>query len=245
MKAKVLLYDIETSPLVGLTWGRYEQNVAKIIRDREVLSIAWKWADAPRVYCLDRKGSMEVDGDRGILEQFAKEFEKADVVVAHNLKKFDHKVVKSRMLKHGLAPVKPLMMVDTLVEARTHFSFSGGNGLEALCEFLGIGEKLKHQGINMWWDCMQDKHSAWQEMIRYNKHDVFPLLDGLYKRLEPWVSNRPALARLYNETLPHGTCPFCASTKTRKRGFNVSMRGRTQRHQCSDCSRFYSTPEDK
>jgi hypothetical protein len=48
----VLLYDLETSPNIGYTWGTRETDVIKIIHPRQIISIAWKWLGETEVKVL-------------------------------------------------------------------------------------------------------------------------------------------------------------------------------------------------
>ena len=49
-KPKILLYDIEVSYTVGAVWGLYEQNVAHVLREPYILTVAWKWLGEKQVY---------------------------------------------------------------------------------------------------------------------------------------------------------------------------------------------------
>ena len=40
---KILIVDIETTPLTSYTWGIYEQNVIKVVKDWKILCFAYKW----------------------------------------------------------------------------------------------------------------------------------------------------------------------------------------------------------
>ena len=42
-KPKILVYDLENSPLVSYTWGLYEQNVVGVQKDWYIMSFAYKW----------------------------------------------------------------------------------------------------------------------------------------------------------------------------------------------------------
>ena len=53
-KAKILIYDLETSPNQGYTWGKYEQNVIQFTKEWELLSFAYKWLGEKKVKCLAR-----------------------------------------------------------------------------------------------------------------------------------------------------------------------------------------------
>mmetsp|Transcript_9712 Transcript_9712/g.39502 ORF Transcript_9712/g.39502 Transcript_9712/m.39502 type:complete len:331 (-) Transcript_9712:73-1065(-) len=66
----------------------------------------------------------------------------------HNLKAFDCKVIDSQFTKAGLAPPKPLAVVDTLPLLKKKFGQRAGNlKLARLGEYFGLGEE-QHRSID-------------------------------------------------------------------------------------------------
>jgi len=43
MKEKILLFDIETAPLLSEAWGYYEQTALRVVRASYLISFAYKW----------------------------------------------------------------------------------------------------------------------------------------------------------------------------------------------------------
>lgn len=230
---KILLYDIETSPNVGLTWGKYEQTVLKFLARRQVLSISYAYAGSPTIYCETREGQ---ESDKQLVTRLVKLINDADIVVAHNGDSFDNKVARTRALFHGLPTIKKLASVDTLRVARSQFMFDG-NSLGDLAEFLGIGKKLPTSGLSLWEGCMRDDAASWREMRRYNKHDV-RLLAGVYGRLRPWIDTHPNIAKLINPLKKTVSCINCDGLNIRKQG----MRGAQQRWVCNACGKWFTAP---
>lgn len=239
MSAKILLYDLETTPSLGYTWAKYDQTVLKFVKHRELLSVAWKWVGSKDVHVATREGE-KTDRDLAILLRNL--FQEADMLVAHNGDVFDKKIAKTRMIAHGLKPVKQLISVDTRLAARRYFDFNG-NGLNDLCGFFGIGSKLPTQGIDLWFGCMKDDSKAWGIMAKYNRHDVV-LLDKVYERLRPWIENHPNIGRLLNPATP-GVCPACGSANVIKNGIRPSMQTIQQRWVCKDCGHQFVTAYKK
>lgn len=235
-KSKILLYDIETTPNLGYTWGKYDQVVLSYVKEREMLSFAYKWLGEKRVHCVTRKGEKT---DKNLVKKLASILDKADITVAHNGDKFDRAIVKTRMLYWEMRPLKPNCSVDTYRVAKAYFNFNG-NGLNDLCSFLKIGKKLPHKGIDMWLGCMADKRQSWEEMVRYNTHDVV-LLEPVYNRLQPWIENHPNVAKLLNPGSALNDCPNCASKDTMKYGFRVTGQSLQQRWLCKACGRNFLT----
>src|SRR5882762_5134241 len=95
-KPKILFYDLETSYTVGAVWGLYKQNVAAVLRDPYILTVAWKWGDEKIVHVKSLRDfklyKKDKKNDRDIVEFIRKElFDKADIIVAHNGNSFDQK----------------------------------------------------------------------------------------------------------------------------------------------------------
>jgi predicted RNA-binding Zn-ribbon protein involved in translation (DUF1610 family) len=232
-KPRILLYDLETSPNLGYTWGKFEQNVIKFARERDLLSIAYSWLGEKEIYCVTREGQKT---DRELVKHIHGLFSEADLLVAHNGKAFDERRAKTRMAFYRMAPPKLLNSIDTLLIARRNFGFNG-NSLGELAEHLGVGRKLKHTGFEMWEGCLADNAGSWAQLRKYNKRDVL-LLKKVYKIFLPWIQNHPSVARMINPLESHG-CPNCGSLSVHKRGFRYTRSQVQQEYACGNCkSRF-------
>lgn len=234
MKQKILLYDIETTPYQGYTWGKYEQTVLHFTQHRELLSIAWQWYGEKTIHVATRQGEKT---DLNLAKLAHGLLSEADVSIAHNGDKFDKKVLKARFLLNKLTPLKQLVSVDTCKAARNYFSFRG-NSLSDLCAEMKVGGKVPTPGIQLWLDCMADKKKAWTLMAKYNKHDV-TLLSAVYDRLRPYIENHPRVAGAPKST---GECPLCGSNNLKKDGIRYNASGAKQRWACRDCHKPFMTP---
>lgn len=188
--SKVLLYDIETTPLLAYVWNRYDEGVIKVVKESELLCVAYKWLGEDRVQCISRKGKAD---DRNVVEALHKLFSQAQQIVAHNGDRFDFKKTTARMAFYNLPPIHKIPSVDTLKLARSRFSFSS-NKLDDLGLYLGLGRKHKHSGFELWERCMADEPKAWVEMIKYNIKDV-ELLERVYRHFEPWIPKKKIRVR--------------------------------------------------
>jgi len=235
---RVLLYDLETSPIIGYTWGTWETDVIKIIQQRQIISFAWKWLGESKVNCLalpDFPGYIEdKKNNRPLIMALHKLFSQADIVVGHNVKKFDDKRSMTDFIRHKLPPPPPHKQVDTLEFARSKFDFTS-NRLDDLGQFLELGRKVKHPGFEMWEGCLAGERESWALMRKYNKQDV-ALLEKIYLRLRPYMMRHP------NMSAPEGLegCPVCKSKKLERRGWNISQKGKAPRFQCQDCGKWSS-----
>ncbi len=230
--ARVLLFDIETTPLLSYTWGIWQQNVIEVAQDWKILSVAWKWLGEPGKPDVL---TIEGEGDDYVLARLLYDlFDEADVVVAHNATKFDVPKSRTRMAWWGLEPPSPFQVVDTLRIARSQFAFTR-NRLDDLCATLDLGRKMKHQGFDLWKKCMADDPSAWATMRRYNVHDVV-LLEKLYRYLRPWAERGPNLAAISGRPK---ACPRCMSTAGMvARGWKQNQVTKRRRYQCRSCKGY-------
>jgi hypothetical protein len=238
MAAKILFYDLETSPILSWTWAKYQQDVIKFEREWHLLSFAWKWAGERQSHVLalpDFEGyAKEPYNDKKLCQKLWELFDEADIVIGHNSVSFDQPKANARFLYHGMLPYSPVKHIDTLRIARRHFKFSC-NKLDSLCKHLAIGQKQPHPGMSLWFDCLEGKESAWRLMKRYNKTDVV-ILEKLYEKLRPWSDDNVHVG-LYEEN-PMGKCPCCASVNLVKRGYKVAATRVYRQYQCKDCGRW-------
>lgn len=230
---KVLLYDCESFPNIGYTWGAHEQSVLKVIRPRMVVSIAWQWFPSKKVEVLalpDFPGYDPKNPDNSaLIKAFGNQLEKADVVVGQNIEQFDNPMVNTDLLKQGLASPPHYRTVDTLKLLRQKFRFNS-NKLGEVCQELGVGKKVKHEGFGLWEKCMAGDLKAWATMRAYNVHDVV-LLRGLYDRLKSWFPNHPNLS--VAEKRP--CCPFCRHDVLSSDGWRHTQAASYRRMICTKC----------
>jgi hypothetical protein len=234
---KVLLFDIETAPILAHVWGLWENNVAlnQIISDWHVLSWSAKWLDDPvdKVMYMDQRSAKDIEDDSQILRAIWKLLDEADVVITQNGKSFDEKKLNARFILHGFQPPSSYKHIDTKLIAKKRFAFSS-NKLEYMTDKLCVKyKKLKHTkfpGHEMWRECLNGNVEAWKEMEIYNKHDVLAL-EELYKKLIPWDNS--INFNLYHDDNTN-TCK-CGSTTFARNGFYYTNVGKFQRYKCKTC----------
>lgn len=226
-KPKILLYDIETTPNVAYTWGKYDQDVLAFAKEWQLLSFAYKWLDSPRVDCVTKA---KQPTDKTITKKLWSLLNEADIVIAHNGDYFDNKKASAKFLEHGLPPPSPYRSIDTVKIARRYFKLNS-NKLDDVGKTLGLGRKIKHTGIDLWLGCMRDEPKAWALLEKYNKQDVL-LLERVYERLKPWISNHP------NVTLYAGKgngCPKCGHARLKSEGLRYTQNAAYRRYRCLGC----------
>lgn len=233
--ARILLWDIETSPSLGWVWEKWDTNVLSFEADWYILSVAWKWLGEKTVHAVglpDFPTSYKRNptSDKALCGVIHGLLSEADIVVAHNGNKFDQPKARARLLVNGFDPPQPFREVDTLKVARRHFNFTS-NSLNDLCTQLGLGTKRETGGFNTWLGCMRGDAGAWSRMLRYNKHDV-RLLESLYLRLRPWIDNHPHVGLIGDDP---DVCPKCGKGPLTRQGWRFCGVTKRQRFQCQEC----------
>jgi DNA polymerase elongation subunit (family B) len=234
---RVLLFDIETSPILAYVWKLFDQNVAlnQIHTDWHVLSWSAKWLDDPpsKIMYRDQRSAKNIEDDSQILKALWKLLDAADIVVTQNGKAFDQKKLNARFIIHGFQPPSTYKHIDTLAIAKKHFGFTS-NKLEYMTEKLNKKyKKLKHEkfaGFEMWRQCLAGNVAAWRAMEKYNKYDVLAL-EELYHKLVPWDDS--VNFNLYHGGIDH-VCR-CGSTEFERRGYHFTATGKFQRYRCKKC----------
>lgn len=234
---KVLVYDIETAPIMAYVWGLWDNNVAlnQIESDWYVLSWSAKWLGDPpdKVMYMDQRNERDIENDKKILKKIWKLLDEADIVITQNGKKFDQKKLNARFIIHGFQPPSSYKHIDTCQIARKHFGFTS-NKLEYMTDKLCVKyKKLKHakySGFTLWRECLKGNLDAWNEMEEYNKYDVLSL-EELYQKLSPW-DNGVNFDLYSNEDVPRCNC---GSLEFTKNGFSYTNTGKFQRYTCKKC----------
>ena len=235
---KVLIFDIETAPILAHVWDIWDQNVAlnQIKQDWYVLSWSAKWLydDPKNVMYADQRNAKNIENDKGILKKLWKLLDEADVVITQNGVKFDVPKINARFIQHGFPPPSSFRHIDTLKIARATFGFTS-NKLEYMTDKLCKKyKKLKHSkfsGFEMWKQCLAGNLEAWKEMEEYNKYDVLSL-EELYTIVAPW--NSKINFNIYHDTNVH-QCNACGSLEFKQKGFKYTNSAKYHRYICVNC----------
>lgn len=234
---RVLIFDIETAPILGYVWGLWDNNVGlnQIAHDWYVLSWSAKWlGDGPnKTMYADQRNAKDVEDDFKILKKIWKLLDQADVVVTQNGKRFDVKKLNARFILNGMKPPSSFRHIDTLVLAKKHFGFTSNKLAYMTDKLCTKYKKLDHgkfAGFEMWKQCLAGNLDAWKEMETYNKYDVLSL-EELYTKLIVWDDTIDF--NIYNEDLANN-CK-CGSSHYVKNGFVYSNTGKFQRFRCQKC----------
>lgn len=239
---KILILDIETSPIISYTWGLFDQNVAlnQVKQDWNVLSYACKWLGDPpsKVFYADQRHAKDIHDDKKLLEGVWKLLDEADIVLTQNGKKFDTKKLNARFVINGMQPPSSYRQIDTLVIAKRMFGFTSNKLAYMTDKLCTKYKKLKtktFQGFDLWAECLKGNIAAWNEMKKYNIYDILSL-EELYTKIRAW-NNDGVNPNLYSEVLDL-VC-VCGSGCFRNKGYAYTTSGRFTRHRCNKCGAEY------
>lgn len=230
---KILAWDIENTPLTTYSWTLWPNHIPiqNIIKPQEIMSFAARWVGTKQT--LFR--STHHDGKDTMLSELWELLNEADALLSWNGAGFDTKHANREFIENGMTPPSPATEIDLMRVAKRKFKFPS-NKLDYVANALGVGSKTKHEGFQLWLDCMAGDDKAWATMRKYNKQDV-DLLIELYEKFKPWIpsSLHP------NSALVNGlafACPRCSSTNMQSRGVYRTQAGTFRRYSCNDCGHW-------
>lgn len=235
---KVLIYDLETAPLLGHFWRITQDYISPegIRHDTFLLSWSAKWRGERRVYSQVLESDEAVaQNDSRIVEGIAEMVRDADYIVAHNIDKFDFKMLNARLFQLRLEPLGPVQTIDTKRLARRDLGMAS-TSLDYLAEFLGHGRKMK-MTFDDWQRAYNGDPKALRKMDRYCRRDTV-LLGQVLEDMIPYVRNLPRLV----EGNGAFVCAYCGSPDLIRRGMKHTGAGSYQQWQCKACSRYSREP---
>lgn len=205
-KSNVLVFDIETSPMIAYVWGLWKQNIPidRIIQDWSVICWSAKWIGEEDVSSAWVDTGFAGNSESDVVEEMWHLLDEADVVVAHNAKRFDVPKMNAKFIEYGLKEPSPYKVVDTLAIAKSRFKFTS-NKLDYITQLFG--HEGKHEtNFQLWVDCMKGDREALMRMVEYCEQDVLEL-EKTYLKLRHWDKQHPNLAVFDEEdALRCGTC---------------------------------------
>lgn len=231
MSPKILIYDLEVTPLLGWTYGIYQTNVLRVEKQPIIMSYSYMWYGEKNIHHEHiSQSDIRKWSDKKIAIKLRDLLSEADIVIAHNANRFDNKVANTAFLRNNIKPPKPYKTIDTLTSARSIARFTS-NSLDALGNSLGVGVKTDTRHSDLWYPCLMGDKKAWKGMELYNNQDV-KVLVGIYEKLRPFIRNHPNMGDI---TQINGVCPKCLSKNLKKEGTHARRYGRVQSYSCRDC----------
>jgi hypothetical protein len=247
---KILLLDIETSPLEVYCWeighkvslGHYQ-----IKHEWFILSWAGKWLLEDGIFSdvVTPREAVNKDDSR-ICKSLWDIFEEAHIIIAHNALWFDIRKAVARFIANALPPPSPFQVIDTLKHARKIAAFSS-HKLDHLTKQFGLSQK-DDTDFSLWVQCCNGDKEALDYMLKYNISDI-EALEGLYLFLRPWMKSHPNLG-LYCDH-DGSVCPHCKGESLDWRiNEYYTPAGRYNAFRCNNCgatgrSRFNALTKDE
>lgn len=230
LDARILFVDIETSLMLVYSFGIRDQHIAhtQIADDRGgrlIHCVGLKWKGKPAKVLSEWE-----HGYKGMLQGVHDAFHEADAIITYNGANFDLPKINGQFLLAGMTPPPPPTHIDLYKTARK-MGFPSSK-LDYLSKTLGIGQKVKHDGFQLWVDVFNGCPKAQRKMARYCAGDV-RLTEQLYDQVRPYIQNHPALALTKN-----GHCPACGSSRLVSNGFRRTKAVIYQRLQCQACGHW-------
>lgn len=232
--------DCETYPAEVLMYGNtWEPVIVKIRKFQSLLSFSWKEGNGKTKYIgLNtmpgyKPGSLD---DKKLVIEISKILNSADYFCGQNSDEFDLKIIKERIMFHGLPPLREdLKLLDTK-KLYQKVSRLPNFKLNTQSQFNGIGQKVEHSGTDLFIACGEGDRKAWKINEKYNKKDVDLCYANLQKVL-PYVKLNA------NQVFHDGIIcknPLCASSHVTKAKPRKVKGGWHQQFQCQTCGAYFT-----
>lgn len=233
---KIALIDTETSAALAYTFGRFNVNLTQNHIKEEggkILVACYKWLGEEQVHRLYMTPEeLFLGNDFHIVSELYEVYEKADAVVMHNAKKFDHKVIQTRGLANDLGMLPIVKIIDTLEIAKKNLRLPS-NALDSIGSYFGLGRKIDTGGIELWKRVQEGDVQAMQHMVEYCHGDI-ALLEAVFLKLAP-LGIPGFNASLYTDNELH-LCKVCSSDKVLQTGRTVKLvAGEYAEYECCNC----------
>lgn len=241
---KIITLDVENSAILGDFWSGGKTYIGKhnVRRPSFLFSWAGKWLgeeeviwDAlpwhPDVYADD------MENDYAVVKSVRDIIDEADIIIGHNVRRFDLRKIVSRMMLHGIEPFAYPLVIDTLTLARATV-LEPFNTLAWLSEHFCCGGKMEHEGHALWEKCEVGDMNAWRTMVDYNKQDVVTG-ENFYLKIRPYARTLPNLSLFFSDGILR--CKACAAelavrdTDYILKGYKYTNAGKYRRYGCLHC----------
>lgn len=230
--SNVLVFDVETMPLVGYIWNPWNTNMYEnqMIKDYCILSYSAKWYDDDRIMSdiLTPKEAV-ARNDKRILTNFWKLINMADVVITHNGKRFDIRKLNARFWKNHMPKPSSYKVIDTLTSAKAVFGLTY-NSMDFIAKYIGMQEKLETD-FDLWKGCDNGDKESLQYMREYNEQDI-RVQEDVYTEMRGWIPNHPDMSVYANLT---NVCPVCLGMDYKQVGLYTASKLRYAEYRCDGC----------
>ena len=151
------------------------------------IPIKWDMDDPPYTFRGDDphyRNKNDICDDSKLVIAIRNELEAVDMLVAHNGKLFDRKMLNARLFKAGERPLQPKWFLDTMWTVRTHMRIS--SKLANLQQYAGLSEEKTPITWDNWQRAGAFNRDAMSEVVKHCEQDV-KVLRELYWRVLPYT----------------------------------------------------------
>lgn len=232
---KILILDIEWRPAKVWVWKAWDENVApeQIIQDGGILCIGMKWYKTRKKFFF----SEWKDGKDGMLQNTYDFLSQANAVVTYNGDKYDLPKINGELVRHGFLAPPPPTSIDLIKTIKKLGFFM--NRLAFIGPYLGLGQKVKHEGFELWTKVLAGDEKAQKRMERYCLRDV-TLTEQLYTKIIPFIRNHPHMGETASIA-----CGACGAKHLQSRGVRRTKSFKIQRLQCQGCGSWQDGKREK
>ena len=247
---RILNIDGEISPAVTASFKFWEASPYRIYVPRKIISLSAKWYGEDETWCKSIAdysnykphefaplALLYIDEKR-LLKEFFERYAEADLIVGHNVKKFDMKFLRTRAAFYGLDPVENTPQEDTLVIIKKYFALES-NKLDYACKYFGIEGKTEQRYDDLIDGCLAGDMQKWKTLKEYNIQDVV-IDEQLYSKVAPWHTTHINLNRFRRSGKV--SCKLCGASGDRliRKGLDKSpIKWNLQKYRCKDCRHMF------
>ncbi len=231
----ILSIDVENTPNMAYIWDLFHNDYVSnemLVQAKRIFCFAGQWLgeDIPTGYTSEPVFYSDFhDGHGAMVESMHYLLNVADVAVYYNGDRFDRPLCNREMWHEHFTPPSPYKRVDLYKVIRAEFGFPSGK-LDYVSQEMGIGQKVQHEGFDLWRKCMAQDPDAWAKMMEYNIGDVV-LTGKLFYEMLPWIPGLPSFGAMNGLDV----CPGCGNPSLTKEGFAYTRTGKYQRFSCHQC----------
>jgi hypothetical protein len=237
---RILVLDIESSPILGYSWGIWQQNIEpmkQIVEPPRMLCYGAKWHGERKKFFA----SEYHDGRIPMLESIAHLLDEADFVVGWNSARFDRPWINGEIDKEGVYLPSPSTDIDLMKVAKKELRLPSYKLDYVAQKHYGLPGKVTHQGFQLWRDVIEGdeatKAKAWRQMKRYQLGDV-DVTDAVLTKMARIIRLLPNPALFSADGAPENcSTPGCPGD-LRRRGFAYTTVGAYPRYRCHECGRW-------
>jgi hypothetical protein len=193
----------------------YRIHPDNVLEWPRTICAAWNWYGEEKVHFA---AEWTPGGRERLLKKTWEAFDKAHIVVGHNMAGFDAKKLRLDWAEAGYAPPSPVKYYDTLKVVRREFG-AESNTLDSLCKRFGIVAKTDRYNVQVAKDACAGSREDQKRIQAYNIGDI-PASVGIYDFCRTWDPSHP------HSNLPpvddRPTCPNCWGDQLEPNGYTLA-----------------------